>query len=592
MKLLLGFTTDNQSLYHRPSAQLIDLTESTSDEEEIANTPVKKPRLDNSATNAQMNKVNKGPKKNHEQSFASSNLQNGNSSTSSAESMHEKSNSKIKLSPSFKKIINTSPIVKLKKIPNSDKQPNIRRYPIRDRRKPVNLALDGTSSRASSSTSSKDKQEKRDKKRPIRLEDMYDWSDCMVALEHDKKYNFFPEPGPSHINFYENVNLPGYYAPQSLNDSIESDSQSKDDYNEYDIHCHSLYEASILQHSPISQRNHSPDPFFNISDLDEEPSFQISTPLLRSIKANFQTSANKYRTTHEYVATPVTITPAVGPVLKDLINYDLPQVVSKVPFYSNSDDVANIKEIGNHILQIPNLTECENFESSLISTGLNAWRRNIYTNIASMDNKETLQNKSLYEIREFFAVQKRIIIKPGKVPPTVNQAVLWLRNKREENNKKMVDVDNDSPIKVRREKAKIILENGADEDGACDVSLSCSPLVALSNNKQSKLVNKHLAKVSRPTVKAKKSLNNTFDDLKKSTIVRESPSMFSDSESPPLAFSNDPNDVPDSDEEIPSSQVISFKHLRPKKENHMNGHTDTSTSNHMSDTSSLVNSVS
>lgn len=462
------------------------------------------------------------------------------------------------------------------------------------------LALDEP--RASSSTSSKDKQEKKDKKKPIQLEDMYDWSDCKVAIEHDKKYNFFPEPGPSHINFYENVNLPGYYAPKSMNDTTASDDQLRDDYNEYDIHVQSLYDASILHQSPISQATHSPDPFYNLSDQDDEPmstqSFHVSTPLLRSIKANFQATPSRFRNVHAFIATPVTITPAAGPVLKDLINYDLPQVVSKTPFYSNCDDAANTKEVGNHILQIPNVTDCENFESSLIATGLNAWRRNIYMNIVSMDNKDELQNKDLYEIREFFAVQKRIIINPSKNPPTVNQSVLWLRNKREgkeDSNEKMekMDVDNDSPIKVKREKPKIILENGAnneDDDSECDVSLSCSPIFVPSNCKDSKLVNKHLAKVSKSSmIKAKKSL--TFDELKKSNIVRESPSLFSDygdSESPPFAS----NDVPESDEEIPSSQVIKLKQLKPKNDKHMNGHSDASASNCMSDTNSLVNSVS
>lgn len=565
----------------------------TSDEEEFATTPVKKPRLDDAATDA-TNVIGelKGPRKN--QQFSPLNIQYENSSTSSAESGHEKSNGKIKLSPSFKRIINTSPIVKLKKISNSDKELPSRRYPKRNRRPPANiLGLEDTTSRTSSTTPAKDKQEKKDKKKPVQLQDMYDWSECKVSLEHDKKYNFFPEAGPSHINYYENVSLPGYYAPRSMDDTMTADNQS-----EYDIHIQSLYDASMLQHSPMSQNGHSPNPFFNISDPDDpEPTysspFQISTPLLHSIKANFQTSSNRPRNRHEYIAAPVTITPTAGAVLSDLINYDLPQVVSKSPFYSNCDDVANIREVGNHILQIPNLADCETFESSLISTGLNAWRRSIYTNIMSMDDKEKLQNKSLQEIREFFAVQKRIIIIPNRTPPTVNQAELWLQRDGKEDRKEEVDIDNDSPIKIKREKAKIILENGGgggaddEEYNECDVSLSCSPIAVLTKSQDLKLVNKHLTKVSKRSVKAKKSLNSTFDELK-SNNLRESPSMFSDfgeSESPT-------NDVHDSDEEIPSSQVITIKRLRSKNDHHMNGHTETNTSNCMSDSSPLVNSVS
>lgn len=558
-------------------------------------TPLKKPRLIDDATTTDAANANGQPPES--QPMTPQNARYDNSSTSSAESIQEKSsNSKVKLSPSFKKIISTSPIVKLKKITNSDEQPS-RRYPKRLRRPPPNiLAIEDASSRASSATSSsKDKAEKKDKKKPVQLEDLYDWSDCKVAYEHDKKYNFFPEEGPSHINYYENVPLPGYYAPISMNNT----SKAVDEENEYDLHIQSMYDASMFHHSPMSQTAHSPDPLFNISDPDDDYAshspFQVSTPLLRSIKANFQSSSDRLRSRHGSIAiAPVTITPTAATVLADLINFDLPQVVSKTPFYSNCDDVANIKEVGNHILHIPNLTECDTFQSSLITTGLDAWRRTMYMNIMSMDDKDELLNKNQQEIREFFAVQKRIVIVSSQSPPSVNQAELWLQKKRNcsDGDKETMDLENDSPIKIRREKAKVIVENGDgahddDEDIECDVSLSCSPIAVLTTSQNAKPVNKHLLKVATGSVKAKKSLNNAFDELKKSNIVRESPNLFSDcgdSESPTI-------DVHDTDEEIPSSQVITVNHRRSKNNNHMNGHAD-SASKRLSDSSPLVNSVS
>lgn len=364
------------------------------------------------------------------------------------------------------------------------------------------------------------------------------------------------------------------------------------DTSEYDIHIQSMYEASML-HSPMSMNAHSPDPYFNISDPDEDPlslsPYEISTPLLHSIKANFQVSNG--RNQDEYIATPVTITPTAGAVLSDLVNYDLPQVIAKTPFYSNRNDFTGVKEVGNHILHIANLSECENYENTLISTGLNAWRRNAYTNIISMDENK-LQNKSNNEIREFFAIEKDIIIAPIKSMPSVEQAELWVRNRKnaKEDEKKKLDIDKDSPIKIRREKAKVILENDGngensadDEENQCDVTLSCSPVPIQAESEDSKLVNKHLAKVSDPSVKARKSLTSKFDELKKSIIVSESPSMFSDyveSESPT-------NDVHNTDEEIPSSQIITIKHR-----NRINGHSETNSSNCMSESSPLVNSVS
>lgn len=546
----------------RPAEQLIDLTE-TSDEEEFAATPVKKQCLTDVSANALEPPTQELP---------------------------PASSGKVKLSPSFKKIISTSPIVKLKRITSSDAQP-ARRYPCRVRRPPVNMLAphDASSSRA---TTSKDRHEKKDKKKVLSLEDLYDWSDCKVALEHDQKYNFFPKDGPSHINYYENVPLPGYYGTRTVDGDDMDDGRNQ---SEYDIHFESMYEASMQCQSPTN----SPDPLFNTSDPDDDAasaSFQISTPLLQSIKANFMSPRNK----ETYIATPITITPTAATLLLDLINYDIPQVVSKTPFYGNGDDVTNGREVGNHMLRIPNLNECDTFDSSLVATGLNAWRQNMYKSIMSLDDKEKLQEKSLDEIREFFAVQKRIVIQPSRLPPTVRETESWLRNSKKslkDNGAGEVErMDVDSPIQIRREKAKIILENGGgdgdeddDDDNECDVSLNCSPLAALASSQDAKLVNKHLTKVSNRSIKAKKSLNSTFDELKRSSsVVRESPSMFSgDSESPTV-------DVPDSDEEvIPSSQVISIKqHLRPQNNNkHVNGHTD-NTSNCRSDASPLVNSVS
>lgn len=39
------------------------------------------------------------------------------------------------------------------------------------------------------------------------------WSNCIVAYRYDMEKNFFPEPGPSTINYYVGVDLPGYYTP-------------------------------------------------------------------------------------------------------------------------------------------------------------------------------------------------------------------------------------------------------------------------------------------------------------------------------------------------------------------------------------------
>lgn len=41
----------------------------------------------------------------------------------------------------------------------------------------------------------------------------YKWSDCKLAQQYDKERNFFPQPGPSNLNYYEDDNIIGYYRP-------------------------------------------------------------------------------------------------------------------------------------------------------------------------------------------------------------------------------------------------------------------------------------------------------------------------------------------------------------------------------------------
>lgn len=41
----------------------------------------------------------------------------------------------------------------------------------------------------------------------------YKWSDCKLAQRYDKERNFFPQPGPSNLNYYEDDILDGYYRP-------------------------------------------------------------------------------------------------------------------------------------------------------------------------------------------------------------------------------------------------------------------------------------------------------------------------------------------------------------------------------------------
>lgn len=99
---------------------------------------------------------------------------------------------------------------------SEQQDPAPRRYPLRER-KP---RTDVQSFLAASSSTSESK-----RKRPAKNDDdldkldalysWYKWSDCKMAQRYDKERNFFPQPGPSNLNYYEEDDIVGYYRPVS-----------------------------------------------------------------------------------------------------------------------------------------------------------------------------------------------------------------------------------------------------------------------------------------------------------------------------------------------------------------------------------------
>lgn len=55
------------------------------------------------------------------------------------------------------------------------------------------------------------------------------WSNCIVAYRYDMEKNFFPEPGPSTVNYYVGVDLPGYYTPVKPHKRVYSRSRKTTD---------------------------------------------------------------------------------------------------------------------------------------------------------------------------------------------------------------------------------------------------------------------------------------------------------------------------------------------------------------------------
>lgn len=93
----------------------------------------------------------------------------------------------------------------------------MRRYPLRERKPRSDLQSFLTehtpgaeSKRKKPSTKNNEDLDKLDA-----LYSWYKWSDCKLAKRYDKVRNFFPQPGPSNLNYYEDDDIVGYYQPVS-----------------------------------------------------------------------------------------------------------------------------------------------------------------------------------------------------------------------------------------------------------------------------------------------------------------------------------------------------------------------------------------
>lgn len=102
-------------------------------------------------------------------------------------------------------------------VEQSDQQePAARRYPLRKRkpRTDVQSFLTVSSSKAESKRKRSPKNDD-DLDKLDALYSWYKWSNCKLAERYDKERNFFPQPGPSNLNYYEEDDIVGYYRPVS-----------------------------------------------------------------------------------------------------------------------------------------------------------------------------------------------------------------------------------------------------------------------------------------------------------------------------------------------------------------------------------------
>lgn len=315
------------------------------------------------------------------------------------------------------------------------------------------------------------------------------WSNCIVAYRYDCEKNFFPEPGPSTINYYIGVDLPGYYAPTESRKRSRT-LKAATDATTTEASAASSSESEIartLSRSPkrrgrkpkrFRRRLISPEHQLNgigtspqnlILENDDEcddimmKSFYVDSPsMLHNTFADsplplvphtngiddsplLGPAISKFMTCISSAASPIAdesflarikateSAPSRLDVTNALESNEFPKVVNKRPFYSNPKDinVSNRTEVGHTVLQLggASIADCEPFASQLNIVGLNNWRKLTMSNMIVPINgkKQSAQQQTIEMQREMLASDKPITIIPLDSPPSSNETDKWIQ---------------------------------------------------------------------------------------------------------------------------------------------------------------------
>lgn len=419
-----------------------------------------------------------------------------------------------------------------------------RRYPKRDRKPRVAFEI-GNPVNADSEKKSKPKLKRSkndDDDEGDDLEKMdfwyswYEWSDCEISKKYDRERNFFPQPGPSTLNYYEDEDLTGYYRPvvketpsdprmRKRKNATGLDSNRKTKFNksaikEFDtndplsplssdnsdwengIEVQSFYEQSFAQQNSATKFSRSPNvivspipkssPHQNIDENSDPNNTSISMPMMAKILKNVlnTSTVEKPRKLPKHINS-VTIKPVEKPsnhneTVRTMNAHNIHETVHPIPFYSDPNDViadSTRKEIGNTILQLKgeSVNDCEEFRSQMNLTGIHRWQHLVATSSTSrklrrINNKGKTFDDDINAVRKILTKDNKIIkIKPTLRVPKSKDSKKWLAHRlslaKEKSNSSAIDLDTknhhqmevDSPVKVRREKATTALQDSDDD---------------------------------------------------------------------------------------------------------------------------------
>lgn len=361
---------------------------------------------------------------------------------------------------------------------------SIRRYPKRNRAPAVHFAVE---------QQRKTMQTKSNKIKTVESDflDTYptEWSKCDVSFRYDMEKKFFPEPGPSTINYYDGIDIPGYYEPlkpktnkkrtKIQNDDAEdeflvysssgSDSDDKRKKKqqrkrktsprqliktkrikslslsatatpttkaqinetiieeEIDDDENGIMMKSFYTDSPGIMAIESPNSTSKILPMIDSPDIDVSK-IVKHIQIPSQLT-NETQTNTNYKLILSKNPPSRIEAKKLIDSNEIPKLIHRQPYYSDSNDInkSNKLEIGHTVLKLHgnSLNDCEEFKSHLNVVGLYAWRKLNASNAIFPANGKKSLNLNNDRIRSILASDRKKKIEPNLLSPTFNDAKLW-----------------------------------------------------------------------------------------------------------------------------------------------------------------------
>ena len=204
------------------------------------------------------------------------------------------------------------------------------------------------------------------------------------------------------------------------------------------------------------------------SEIDEKeqnlpfcPESSLNFPEIENKIEEKSNSQKAKEISYPWVITPVLDPPDPAKVLDFIHEFNIPNRINPVPFYSNPKDVTGKKEVGHNILEIlgNSVADLDDFKSSIFEENrLENLRHEIFVKNFGFVAKSSKQAK------EFMSLNEAVVIQPVRDPPSFQDAVDWLKS-----GTKTEDLQ-ESPIKDKREKTFMVLE--VDDENSSDLDMT------------------------------------------------------------------------------------------------------------------------